>query len=141
LVGDLAAAGTLTRADLDQIIGARLRDADRTTLRSPDAKPAELVDILSNSGVLSPATVVAVLDHERVDAETVAGLIPAIDSQSPTRSASCTPGGAWTASTPAPTSPPPQTTCGRPAARAWSCCAPHPGKSCVDWTHGSTPGS
>ena len=78
MVADMADAGTLTRPDLDRLIGSRLSGADRETLSSPDASPAELADVLGGTGVLGPATVVAVLHHEGVDAATVAGLIPAI---------------------------------------------------------------
>jgi hypothetical protein len=78
MVRDLVEAGTLSRADLDGMVGARLADVDRVALRSPVTPPDVLVDLLSATGVLGPATVVAVLHHEGVDAATTAGLIPAI---------------------------------------------------------------
>ena len=78
MVRDLADAGTLTRADLDQLLGARLGDADRAMLASPETSPADLADALVAAGALGPSTVVAVLHHEGVDAETAAGLVPAI---------------------------------------------------------------
>ena len=78
VVRDLADAGTLTRADLDQLLGARLGDADRARLQSPETSPADLADALVATGALGPSTVVAVLHHEGVDAQTAAGLVPAI---------------------------------------------------------------
>jgi hypothetical protein len=78
MVRDLADAGTLARGDLDRIVGARLTDADRTRLRAPETKASALADLLSSTGVLAPATVIAVLHHEGADAETAAALVPAI---------------------------------------------------------------
>jgi len=78
MIAELTEAGSLTRDDLDRIVGTRLTDVDRMALRSPELPPGELVDLLSATGVVGPATVVAVLHHQGVDADTVAGLIPAI---------------------------------------------------------------
>ena len=79
MIRDLADAGTLTRADLDGMLGARLTDHDRAALTAPDTSPpSSWSTILASTGVVGPATVVAVLHHEGVDGETVAGLIPAI---------------------------------------------------------------
>jgi hypothetical protein len=78
MVRDLADAGTLTRDDLDRILATRLDDSQRAALRSTDTPPAEVVEALTTCGVLAPATVIAVLHHDGVDAATVAGLIPAV---------------------------------------------------------------
>ncbi|MFT3851975.1 MAG: hypothetical protein QM733_04450 [Ilumatobacteraceae bacterium] len=78
MVREMADAGALTRADLDRMVGPRLADADRAVLLSPDASAAQLVDLLTSTGAVGPGTIVAVLHHEHVDPEVVAGLIPAI---------------------------------------------------------------
>ena len=78
MIRDLADAGTLTRADLDGLLGARLTEPDRVALTAPNTPPDRLVELLGSTGAVGPATVVAVLHHEGVEAATVAGLIPAI---------------------------------------------------------------
>jgi hypothetical protein len=78
IVREMADTGTLTRPDLDRMLGARLADSDRAVLTSPEATPAQLVDLLGATGAVGPATIVAVLHHEGVDAGVVAGLVPAI---------------------------------------------------------------
>ena len=67
MIRDLADAGTLTRADLDGMLGARLTDDDRVALSAADTPPEQLVDILASTGAVGPATVIAVLHHEGVD--------------------------------------------------------------------------
>ena len=78
MIRDLADAGTLTRGDLDGLLGARLTEPDRVALTAPNTPPDRLVELLGSTGAVGPATVVAVLHHEGVEAATVAGLIPAI---------------------------------------------------------------
>src|SRR5215207_8120977 len=78
IVRELADAGSLTRADLDRILGSRLTDADRVQLTASTTTAEKLVDLLASTGAVGPATIVAVLHHEGVGAATVAGLVPAI---------------------------------------------------------------
>ena len=72
MIRHLADAGTLTRADLDGMLGARLTDEDRVALNAQNTPPQQLVDILASAGAVGPATVIAVLHHEGVDGATVA---------------------------------------------------------------------
>ena len=78
MVREMADSGALTRGDLDRMLGARLADVDRAALTSSESTPAQLVDVLGATGAVGPATIVAVLHHEGVDAGVVAGLVPAI---------------------------------------------------------------
>jgi hypothetical protein len=77
--------GLYNRADLAHLISGRLTDAD--TARVPDADPAELVELLGAAG-FSPATTVAVLAADGVDAATAATSYPQPASRSPTGYAS-----------------------------------------------------
>lgn len=78
MIRDLADAGTLTRADLDRLVGARLTDVDRAALIDPATPPERLVDVLTSTGAVGPPAIVAVLHHDHVDGPTVARLVPAI---------------------------------------------------------------
>jgi hypothetical protein len=67
-----------SRQLLVQVIGGRLTEADGQRLAAPNASPADLVDAMANSGVVSPATMLRVLRVEGVDANEAAALVPAI---------------------------------------------------------------
>ncbi|MFZ6003046.1 MAG: hypothetical protein ACOYXM_03865 [Actinomycetota bacterium] len=75
IVTELAGSSDYTRAELAALIGHHLDESDR--LRLDDAPPGELVELLGAAG-LTPATTVAVLRAEQVDADTMAGLLPTI---------------------------------------------------------------
>ena len=70
-----ADSGSYDRRELAALIGHRLDTSDRKQVEK--ATPAELVELLGAAG-FSPATTVAVLDAEHLDAETVAGLLPTV---------------------------------------------------------------
>ena len=70
-----ASGDSYDRRELAALVGHRLDPADRQRIEA--AKPAELVELLGAAG-FSPATTVAVLAAEHVDARTVAGLLPTI---------------------------------------------------------------
>lgn len=74
-VAAFAASGDYTRHELAALVGQRLDEPDR--LRVDSATPAELVELLGAAG-LTPAATVAVLHAERLDAETVADLLPTV---------------------------------------------------------------
>ena len=65
--------------DLDRLLGARLADARpcRADVAGHATGPARR-RCSAQPGAVGPATVIAVLHHEGVDAATVAGLVPAI---------------------------------------------------------------
>jgi len=70
-----ADSDTYTRSELPILVGARLDPADAARLAT--APPAELVELLGAAG-FSPATTVAVLAADHVDATTAASLLPMI---------------------------------------------------------------
>lgn len=74
-VAQLANSVRYTRQELQSVIGSRLLRADREQLR--DAEPAHLVELLGQAGV-TPASTVAVLHAEHLDATQVAPLLPVI---------------------------------------------------------------
>jgi hypothetical protein len=75
IVMQLADSGDYTRTELAALVGHHLDEPDR--LRLDQASPADLVDLVGAAG-LTPATTIAVLHAEAVDAETAAGLLPTI---------------------------------------------------------------
>lgn len=74
-VAGFADSADYSRAELGRMIAGQL-DQPRLDLL-PDASPAELVELLGEAG-FSPATTVAVLHAERIDADTAAGLLPIV---------------------------------------------------------------
>jgi len=74
-VADLAAADDYSRRDLQAVIGNRLLSVDREQIA--DADPATLVELLGQAGA-TPASTVAVLHAEKLDATEVAPLLPTI---------------------------------------------------------------
>lgn len=74
-VADLATGDDYTRSDLQAIVGNRLLPVDRDQLAT--AEPAVLVELLGQAGV-TPASTVAVLRAEDVNAAQVAPLLPMI---------------------------------------------------------------
>jgi hypothetical protein len=78
LIHDAATAGTLTRDLLADVVGHRLDPTDGVRLADPNLEAADLAQMLGATGVVTPPTTIAVLAHERVDAEQVAALIPTI---------------------------------------------------------------
>lgn len=75
IVTELADSDDYTRTELAALIGHHLDEPDR--LRLDHAPPKELAELLGAAG-LTPATSVAVLRAEHVDADTMAGLLPTI---------------------------------------------------------------
>jgi hypothetical protein len=75
IVTQLATSGDYTRAELAALIGHHFDEPDR--LRVDHASPGELVELLGAAG-LTPATTVAVLRAEQVDADTMVGLLPTV---------------------------------------------------------------
>jgi hypothetical protein len=73
MLAAFAASGDYSRRELTALLASRLEAADSTRL--PDASPAELVELVGAAGA-SPATTVAILHAESVDARTVAELLP-----------------------------------------------------------------
>lgn len=73
MLAAFAASGDYSRRELTALLASRLQPAD--SARLPDAQPAELVELLGAAGA-SPATTVAILHAEAVDAHTVASLLP-----------------------------------------------------------------
>lgn len=74
-LADYADSGSYDRRELAALIGHRLDTSDRQQIEK--ATPAELVELLGAAG-FSPATTVAVLAAEELDAPTVAGLLPTV---------------------------------------------------------------
>lgn len=72
-VAAFAASDDYSRPELARLVGQRLDEPDRQRLDG--AEPGELVELLGAAG-LTPAATVAVLRAERLDPETVAGLLP-----------------------------------------------------------------
>lgn len=75
-LSNLLDAGTFDRQQLATIIGPRLGDSDVSRITQAD--PHELVEHMSNAGVVSPSTMMRVLHTEGVAAETAAELVPAM---------------------------------------------------------------
>jgi len=78
LIHDAAAAGTLTRELLTDVVGHRLNPTDRARLVDTNLEAADLAQLLGATGVVTPPTTIAVLAHEHVGAEQVAAMIPTI---------------------------------------------------------------
>ena len=78
LIHGAAAAGTLTRELLTDVVGHRLDPTDRTRLTDVDLEATDLAQLLGATGVVTPPTTIAVLAHEHVGAEQVAAMIPTI---------------------------------------------------------------
>ena len=74
-IAAFAASGDYSRRELAAMVGQRLDEPDRQ--RFEGAQPGELVELLGAAG-LTPAATVAVLRAERLDGETVAGLLPTV---------------------------------------------------------------
>jgi hypothetical protein len=77
LVHDAATSAGWDRSTLTATVGSRLTEADRATL-SATTDPEVLVVMMRNTGVLAPATMLAVLHAEHVDADTAVSLVQAI---------------------------------------------------------------
>jgi hypothetical protein len=75
VVAELATSDDYSRDELAALTQARLLPDDQS--RIAEAEPAELVELLGQAGV-TPATTVAVLRAEHVDAADVAALLPTI---------------------------------------------------------------
>jgi hypothetical protein len=75
IVTELATSDDYSRAELAALIGHHFDERDR--LRLDHASPGELVELLGGAG-LTPATTVAVLRAEQVDADTMVGLLPTV---------------------------------------------------------------
>lgn len=75
MVAAFTASGDYSRRELTALLASRLEPADAARL--PDATPTELVELVGAAGV-SPATTVAILHAESVDARTVAALLPTV---------------------------------------------------------------
>lgn len=73
MLAAFAASGDYSRRELTALLTSRLDPGD--SARLPDAKPSELVELVGAAGA-SPATTVAILHAESVDARTVASLLP-----------------------------------------------------------------
>ena len=74
-VAAFAASSDYSRTELTALVGGRLNEPDRDRLQS--ASPGELVELLCAAGI-TPAATVSVLHGERLDAETVAALLPTV---------------------------------------------------------------
>lgn len=75
LLAAFAGSDDYTRRELTALLGSRLDPEDRARL--PGAGAGELADLAGAAGA-SPATIVAILAAEQVDARQVAGLLPTV---------------------------------------------------------------
>jgi hypothetical protein len=73
MLAAFAASGDYSRRELTALLAARLDPTHAARL--PDASPADLIELLGAAGA-SPATTVAILHAEAIDAHTVACLLP-----------------------------------------------------------------
>jgi hypothetical protein len=73
MLAAFADSGDYTRGELTALLTPRLNPTD--SARLPDANPSELVELVAAAGA-SPATTVAILHAETIDADTVAALLP-----------------------------------------------------------------
>jgi hypothetical protein len=76
-VAALTASDDYTRAELVDLVGDVLLDETRDQLAAPETTPDTIVDALRVAGC-TPATAVAVLHAEGIDADVVAPLLPTI---------------------------------------------------------------
>jgi hypothetical protein len=76
-VAAFAASDDYTRSELVDLVGDVLRAETREQLAATDAAPDAIVDALRAAGC-TPATAVAVLDAEGIDADQMARLLPTI---------------------------------------------------------------
>ena len=74
-IATFAASGDDSRRELAVLIGQRIDEPDRQRLDI--APPDELVELLGSAG-LTPAAIVSVMSAERVEADTVARLLPTV---------------------------------------------------------------
>ena len=74
-VAAFAGSDDYSRSELARLVGQCLDEPDRQRIEA--AEPGELVELLGAAG-LTPAATVAVLRAERLDAETVSGLLPTV---------------------------------------------------------------
>jgi hypothetical protein len=82
MVRELAAAETWSRSDLVAVVGHRLTDSHRAELASTD-DVGRLAELMRDTGVLAPSTMVEVLRCEQVDLDSVVRIAATIGMPTP----------------------------------------------------------
>lgn len=78
LIADAALNGSFTRELLDDVIGHRLADADASEFADPDLGVARLAELLADTGVVTPPTIVDVLIADGATVDEIASVVPQI---------------------------------------------------------------
>jgi hypothetical protein len=78
LISDAAVNGSFTRELLADVVGHRLADADASELADPDIGAARLAELLADTGVVTPPTIVDVLVADGATVDEIARVVPQI---------------------------------------------------------------